>query len=509
MTKDAALYLRVSTRHQAEEGFSLEEQERVLTDLANRRGWSFRLYIDPGRSGEGIDHRPEMLRLLADADAGEIHVVAVVDDSRLARDEFTAAFIRHRLRQAGVTLSTPTGDRDLSDPTDSYLTGMLGLNAAFEQGQRTKKMRDGLRATARAGFWPGGPAPYGYTLGPDPSGSKHTVLTINQAEATILREAVSLILDHRHTTWTAARTLNATGRLTRSGSPWQYRNLATQLQKPHLTGAYTYNSTHGPISMEIPAILDQGRWDALQAILRAPQTPDRQNKFYALSGFLRCACGGSLSGVWRKERGLRFYQCSRTASFYPDDQRCPHRPRYLPADDLEAIVWNEIRSLLTSPDRLRQAAQDHIAATLADTPLRTTQRATISHRLDQLDLEETGVIRTHARGQINDDQLADTLEQIRGERVTLQGHLAQLDAWDTQRRASRARLSQLDHLAHQATKNLATTTPQDQRRVYELLDLHIDVTPDRTYRISGTIPTHGPLTGEDPGEVSTGALQHP
>ena len=319
-----------------------------------------------------------------------------------------------------------------------------------------------------------------------------------------------MILDHGHSTWTAARTLNATDRLTRGGTPWYFRNLAFQLKKPHLTGTFTYNSDQGPIAMEIPPILDQGRWDALQSLLRAPQTPDRQNKFYALTGFLECACGGSLSGFYRKDVDTRFYKCSRSASTHePGAIRCPHYPRQIAADQLETSIWGEVRSLLTSPDRLRQAAEQHIATSLADAPIRTTQRATLGHRLDVLDLEETGVIRTHARQQINDAQLTETLEQIRDERVTLKGHLAQLDAWDTQRRSNRAHLSQLEHLAQQAITSLATTTPEDQRRVYELLDLHIDVTPQRSYEISGTIPTHSPLTGETLSEVSTGALQHP
>lgn len=124
-----------------------------------------------------------------------------------------------------------------------------------------------------------------------------------------------------------------------------------------------------------------------------------------------------------------------------------------------------------------------------------------------MDLEETGTIRTHAREQITDDQLATTLDQISDERTTLRAHLAQLDAWDAERKANRTRLSRLDHLARHATDNLTGTTPEDQHRVYELLDLHIEVTPERSYTISGTIPTHGPLTGEC--EVSTGALRGP
>jgi site-specific DNA recombinase len=505
----AAIYLRVSTRHQAEDGFSLDDQRTNLTTLAAARGWDTTIYEDAGLSGESIEGRPGMVALLAAVGRSEHHAVLVVDESRLAREDLPAAIIRDRLRRASVTLVTPSGDRDLTDPAAVLVATILGANHAFEQKLRTAKTSAGLRSTARAGYWPGGPAPYGYRLTPDPNGTRHKVLTIVDNEAQLIRDAADMILDHGHSTWTAARTLNASGRLTRSRAPWHFRNLTFQLQKPHLTGTYTYNSSDGPIAMEIPAILEQGRWDALQAIIRRTPIAERRNKFYPLSGFLRCACGGSLSGVYRKDRDTRFYQCSRAVAHHEPVDRCPHYPRYIDADTLESTIWTEIRGLLTSPDRLRQAAQHHIDQTLADAPLRTGQRSTIAQRLDQLDIEETGTIRTHAREQITDDQLATTLEQITDERDTLRTHLAQLDAWDNQRRANRARLSQLDHLAHQATKNLVDATPKDQRQVYNLLDLHIDVTPERTYQISGTIPTHGPLTNETLGEVSAGVPQHP
>ena len=506
----AAAYLRVSTRHQAEDGFSLDDQRTTLTTIAAARGWNITIYEDAGLSGETIEGRPGMMALLAAVDRGDHHALLVVDDSRLARDDLPAAIIRDRLRRAGVTLVTLSGDRDLTDPAQAYVSTVLGANSTFEQSLRTLKTSAGLRSTARAGYWPGGPAPYGYQLAPDPAGSRHKVLAVAEGEASTLRAAASLILDHGHSTWTTARTLNATGRLTRSGTPWYFRNLAFQLKKPHLTGTYTYNSSDGPITFEIPPILEQGRWDALQALIRGIPTAERRNRFYPLSGHLHCACGGSLSGVYRKERDTRFYKCSRaTAHHEPDHPLCPHYPRYIDADILEATIWSEIRGLLTNPDRLREAAQHHTAQALADAPLRNDQRATITHRLDQLDLEETGVIRTHARDQITDDQLATTLDQITDERATLRSHLRQLDAWDAARRASRTRLSQLDHLAHQATKNLADATPQEQRRVYQLLNLQLNVTPQRTYEGSGTIPTYGPLTGDSPGQLATGAPRDP
>jgi len=503
----AALYLRVSTRHQADDGFSLDEQREALTALATERGWSFRLYVDAGISGEKIDNRPGLLDLLNDAAEGHIEVVAVMDESRLARDELTAAIIRDRLKRAGITLVTPSGERDLADPSGSFVATVLGAAAALEQDLRTAKTSAGLRATARAGFWPGGPAPFGYRLEGDPAGSRHKVLVIDEGEARVLREAIGLIVDHGHTTWTAVKTLNATGHGTRSGKPWYHANLRYQLQRPHMAGTYTYRHATGPVTIDIPPIVSPARWEALQAALRATSPTERAvNRFYPLTGHARCACGGSISGTYRADRQQRFYKCSRTSSKLDADDRCPHYPRNLPAGQIEDQVWEAIYRLLSDPGRLRQAAQRQITAATQAAPQQRNRRASLARRLDELDLEETGVIRSHAREQINDTQLANALDQVADERHTIRNHLAQLDLWEQRTSANRAQLEALQDLARDARRNLADPTPQDQRRIYELLQLRITVTEDRTLDIAGSIPTHGLTKADEPlGKVSQGA----
>jgi len=506
----AALYVRVSTRHQAEEGFSLDDQREALTALATERGWSFRLYVDAGISGERIDNRPGLLDLLNDAAHGEVDVVAVMDESRLARDELTAAIIRDRLKRAGITLVTPSGDRDLSDPSGSFVATVLGAAAALEQDLRTAKTSAGLRATARAGFWPGGPPPFGYRLSGDPGGSRHKVLVVDEGEAKVLREAVSLIVDHAHTTWTAVKTLNATGHLTRSGKPWYHANLRYQLQRHHMAGSFTYRHASGPVVIEIPQIFTEARWEALQAALRATSPTERAvNRYYPLTGHTRCACGGTISGTYRADRQQRFYKCSHTSSKLDPAQRCPHYPRNLPAEKIEDQVWEAIYRLLIDPNRLRQAAQHSITAATQAQPQQRNQRASLAKRLDELDIEESGVIRTHAREQINDTQLANALGLIADERRALRNHLAQLDLWEQRSTAHRAQLEALQQLAQDAKRNLADPTPQDQRRIYELLQLQITVAPDRTLDIQGSIPTHGLTeTQETLGKVSQGVPQH-
>ena len=71
----AALYTRVSTRKQAEEGYSLAAQRRALTEWAEQRGYKPEYYEDAGISAKDIAHRPEMQRLVEDVKAGQVQMV--------------------------------------------------------------------------------------------------------------------------------------------------------------------------------------------------------------------------------------------------------------------------------------------------------------------------------------------------------------------------------------------------------------------------------------------------
>jgi len=135
------------------------------------------------------------------------------------------------------------------------------------------------------------------------------------------------------------------------------------------------------------------------------------------------------------------------------------------------------------------------------------QRATIARRLDELDLEEVGVIRTHARDQISDAQLATTLDQISDERSNLRDHLDKITAWEKRAGAVGSQLAQLKAIAADAQERLTDADPPTQRRVYELLQLDIRVAPDRTLDIHGSIPTDRPLTTDS--EVSAEVPRDP
>ena len=188
--------------------------------------------------------------------------VLVVDESRLARDELVAALIRDRLKRSGTRLATLRGELDLTDPSENFMANVLAAAHAFEQDMRTMKMKSGLRNTAAAGYWTGGPPPYGYRLVLATDGSKHNQLAINDGEASLLRLVADLMVNRGFTTYSAARYVNEHGLRTRgikhkdpdkSGPrQWRHPNLRHQMRKRHLTGTWVYKQAINESKSQYP-----------------------------------------------------------------------------------------------------------------------------------------------------------------------------------------------------------------------------------------------------------------
>ena len=67
--KIVAIYCRVSTIEQAEEGYSIDEQNRLLSEYCDKQGWGiYKVYSDRGISGKDIKHRPELKQMLKDSE---------------------------------------------------------------------------------------------------------------------------------------------------------------------------------------------------------------------------------------------------------------------------------------------------------------------------------------------------------------------------------------------------------------------------------------------------------
>lgn len=164
MTKHAALYIRVSTDAQFEEGYSIEAQKDMLEGYcASRSITKFEYYIDGGFTGSNIE-RPQMQRMIDDVIAGKISTVVVYKLDRLSRSQKdTLYLIEDVFNPNSAGFVSVNENMDTSTPIGRAMLGIMSAFAQLERETIRERTRMGMRERVKKGFWPGGgKTPFGY-----------------------------------------------------------------------------------------------------------------------------------------------------------------------------------------------------------------------------------------------------------------------------------------------------------------------------------------------------------
>lgn len=148
----AAIYIRVSTLDQAREGYSLEAQERTLRKwCADRKYEVADLYADRGISGKDIEHRPEMGRLLQDAEKGNFDMVVFWALSRFTRSVSDLYITLEKFQRRNVSMASYTEAFDTSTPMGRAMIGVIGVFAQLERELTSERVFAAMEERAAQG----------------------------------------------------------------------------------------------------------------------------------------------------------------------------------------------------------------------------------------------------------------------------------------------------------------------------------------------------------------------
>ena len=156
----AALYLRVSTRGQEEEGTSLETQEAADRRHAAEHGYR----VDEGHvyrevyTGVELWERPQLTRLREAIRRREVDAVIVYAIDRLARDPVHLGVILSEAEHAGVAVEFVTEPLDHS-PEGQLIRFVRGYAAKVEHEKIKDRTQRGKMARIAAGKPLVGPRP--------------------------------------------------------------------------------------------------------------------------------------------------------------------------------------------------------------------------------------------------------------------------------------------------------------------------------------------------------------
>ena len=421
----AAVYARVSTTRQAQAQTIEQQLDRLLAAVAER-GWELEdqhVYRDDGYSGARLG-RPGLDRLRDHAALADLDVVLVTAPDRLARNYVHQVLLIDEL--AGCGCRVEFLDRPMSDdPHDQLLLQIRGAVAEYERTLITERMRRGRHARLRAGtLLPWTRPPFGYRLDPGRPRDAAAV-RVEPGEAALVAQLFDWYLEPQATLYQLTARLAGLGVATPTGKPrWTVASVRGILRNPAYAGRAMTNRTraaparrrksalqpagpgitHAPrpeqdwIQVPVPPIVSEESFAQVQAKLDINQQGAARNtrheyllRALVSCGMCRLACTGRQIGA-----GYRYYLCrGRTDSLRAaEGRRCA--ARYIPASQLDELVWADLCALLTDPAQVTRALARAQDGAWLPQELRARQ-ATIGQALRQLDAQQQRLLDAYPR----------------------------------------------------------------------------------------------------------------
>ena len=416
----AVIYLRVSTKEQAEEGYSIPAQAEACRRFLADRGWDLAdEYVDRGESARTAD-RPQLQAMLARiAEDPGIEALVVHKLDRLARNLEDHAAVRAALRKAGVQLHSVT--ESLEDSASGKLVeGILASIAEFYSANLGQEIRKGLDQKAAQGGWPT-KAPFGYrNVRRDGPGRRGESVLEQDPQAPLVVWAFERYATGELSLASLTEALAKRGLRNRLGNPPGTSAIHDMLRNAVYAGVVRWkgverDGTHTPL-------ISRDLFDKVQSVLNAHSTGGERSwkHDHYLKGTLICAgCDSKLYYTLVKGRFGYFRCVGRNTG----RTRCS-QDRYVPAAELEREVealYDGVRIPVAFKRRLERVLRTEIAE-------RERHRAEatefLGRRLRQLANEREKLLRAYYAEAIDVATLKREQARINSEVVDAESQLA-------------------------------------------------------------------------------------
>lgn len=364
-----AVYIRVSTLSQLEEGYSIEEQKAKLESYCDIKDWHvYKVYTDGGFSGSTTE-RPALEQLIKDAQSKLFDTVLVYKLDRLSRSQKdTLYLIEDIFLKNNIEFVSLLENFDTSTPFGRAVIGLLSVFAQLEREQIKERMQLGKLGRAKAGksmMW--AKTSYGYNYDKE-TGS----MTINEYEALAVKEIYSSYLAGMSIT----KLRDKINEEYPKQPAWSYRTIRGILANPVYCGlnqykGQTFQGTHKAIISLDDFEQTQRELAKRQQTAKELSNPRPFQAKYMLSGLAQCGyCHAPLKVILGQKRkdGSRFkrYECyqrhprkTKGVTVYNDNKRCDSG--HYEMEPLENFVLEQVAKLQNNPEKIQELFLDSTA----------------------------------------------------------------------------------------------------------------------------------------------------
>jgi site-specific DNA recombinase len=496
----AIVYVRVSTDAQERDGTSLETQERACIEFARKAGWLVVECIRDTASGFTLDRPsiPRLRQLLRDG-AGDVLLAYAVD--RLSRNQNQIGVLFDEIQQAGARLEFVT-ERFEDTAVGRFILAARAFVGEVEREKMGERTTRGKLERARSGRIPQafGRGCYGYVYQP-----KLGRREVEPFQAEVVRRIFQRYAETRSFDRVSYE-LNEDSIRAFDGGRWYPITVRRILRNESYTGRLIYRRTRwvktrgtdGKVRrrqverppeewVEIPGasprIVDEALWQRVQQILNDAERIARRPKpryEYPLRGRVKCLlCGSAMVGQTMVNRGhtYHYYVC-RVAFDRRTGRTCS--ARNVRADRLEPAIWREVRAKLTSPEIILQELRRQ-----QPEPDRE-EIEQIERRVSDIAEQERRLVKALASGRIDEHLVADELDDLKRQRLTLEERLRVLRPREIASPAVHD-ADQFVRACRAVGEFLDNARPEERALALEALQLAIRATPSEAV-VHGVVP---------------------
>jgi len=426
---ETAIYARVSTEEQAQEGFSIRAQQQKLKEYANVKDWSvYDIYLDEGISGKNLTERPAITRMIADIKAGHVKNVLVFKIDRLTRSTADLVYLIDLFKERDCAFNSLMESIDTSTASGRMFIKIIGIFAEFERENIAERTRVGFERRAREGYTTAAKfASYGYDRA---KGQKIQTINVNEAEN--VRMIFDMYVNQGMSLSGIAKSLNLREIPTKNNSFWTSATVRAVLRNCNYVGNVRYAMYEPKRNFETEglhkAIISMEIYDEAQALMKknsvcAPTKKPNENNY--LAGFVYCdKCGERLSphininmskngNVIKKES---FFCRKRKMKACDSKAAMAHKIERALIEYFSRIEDFTVSNAVELEQKRQQARQDTEA-----------QIGTLNEKLKKLDSKEREVMGFYVDGEIEFSNYRAMKKQLDNDRNFIHAEIAKLN----------------------------------------------------------------------------------
>lgn len=455
MLKKAAVYARVSSKEQQQEGFSIPAQLKLLKEYALKNSIQIvREFTDAETAkSSGREQFGEMVKYI---NQHQVKVILVEKTDRLYRnfrDYVTVGDIEDlevHLVKEGEVLSKD------SKSHQKFIHGIKVLMAKNYIDNLSEEVTKGLFEKAARGQYPG-QAPTGYLN--ITTATKERIMAIDPERAPLVKRLFELYATHTQTldmlhTWS-----HDNGLWSKYGKPLSRANIEKILKNPVYYGDFFYSGrlyrgTHEPI-------VHKQLWDEVQrAFKRHCHVNGRLKRNFLFTGFLTCAvCGCAVVAEIKKKKYV-YYHCSKFK------KECQSKAVYVREEELAKQFEEIVKSIRVPAETI-----DSIVMALKEScedknRFRDEAKANLRSRVDAIQSRINQAYLDKLDGKITEEFWLSKTNEWQEELATLQ---CQLNAYENVDMPYYESGRKLLELAKHAYQLYLRGTVEEKRKILQLV----------------------------------------